>query len=87
MISLQNQGRLGSSLSWIHSRGFNTEQAVANLFLTLGSSRGRGKRAAGWFADYIEEQGDKVMRSFTLDAGIIGWAHAGKEYVELMDGY
>lgn len=42
---------------------------------------------AGWFADYIEEQGDKVMRSFALEAGIDGWVHAGEDYVKLIDGY
>ena len=27
------------------------------------------------------------MRSFALEAGIDGWVHAGKEYVQLVDGY
>ncbi len=27
------------------------------------------------------------MRSFALEAGIDGWAHAGGDYVKLTDGY
>lgn len=57
------------------------------MFLSKGSSRGRGNRAAGWFADYIEEQDDKVMGSFALEAGIEGWSRAGGDYVKLMDDY
>ena len=56
-------------------------------FGALDSSRGRGPRAAGWLEDYIQDQGDTVMRSYTLAEGIKGWALGGKEYVELMDGY
>ncbi|KAI9854644.1 MAG: hypothetical protein M1824_000230 [Vezdaea acicularis] len=60
---------------------------IARIVWYCGSSRGRGNRAAGWFGDYIEDQGDKVMKSFALEAGINGWAHAGEDYVKLMDGY
>ena len=52
-----------------------------------GSSRGRGTRAAGWFADYIKEKGCEKMESLVLEDGINGWAHAGLEYVQMMDGY
>jgi arsenical-resistance protein 2 len=55
--------------------------------MAVGSSRGRGNRAAGWFADHITEKGDTVMRSYTLGEGIKGWALAGEEYVKLMDEY
>jgi len=55
--------------------------------VAIGSSRGRGNRAAGWFADLIAEKGDTVMRSYTLEEGIKGWAPAGEEYVKLMDEY
>lgn len=56
--------------------------------LAVGSSRRRGNHAAGWFADYIVEKGDTVMRSCcTLEDGINGWAPAGEEYVKLMDEY
>ncbi|KAF4636487.1 hypothetical protein G7Y89_g1599 [Cudoniella acicularis] len=53
----------------------------------LGSSRGRGSRAAGWFADYIQDQNDGRMESYALEEGIMGWATAGEEYVEMMDEY
>ncbi len=52
-----------------------------------GSSRGRGTRAAGWFDDMIKEKGNKSMKSVILLEGISGWAAAGKEYSDLMDGY
>ncbi|KAH7364325.1 Rhodanese-like domain-containing protein [Rhexocercosporidium sp. MPI-PUGE-AT-0058] len=52
-----------------------------------GSSKGRGSRAAGWFDDFIKDRGDKEMKSVTLEGGVAGWAGAGREYVELMDGY
>jgi len=55
--------------------------------VAVGSSRGRGHRAAGWFADYVTEKGDTVMKSYTLEEGIKGWAVAGEEYVKLMDEY
>jgi arsenical-resistance protein 2 len=53
----------------------------------LGSSRGRGTRAAGWFNDYIQEQSDKEMKSVILVGGIKGWATAGEDYAKSMDGY
>lgn len=53
----------------------------------IGSSKGRGTRAAGWFDDYIKEQGDEAMRSVILEGGVTGWANAGVEYVGFMDGY
>ncbi|KAJ5794061.1 hypothetical protein N7457_000660 [Penicillium paradoxum] len=52
-----------------------------------GSSGGRGTRAAGWFADYLEEKQDTVVKSLVLTGGIKGWAAAGLEYTALMDGY
>lgn len=51
------------------------------------SSRGRGTRAAGWFDDYIADQGDEKMRSLVLSEGVKGWALAGPDYVQQMDGY
>ncbi|KAL4723579.1 hypothetical protein ACLX1H_009217 [Fusarium chlamydosporum] len=41
------------------------------------SSRGRGPRAAGWFKDYLDQQGDYQMKSLVLSEGITGWAKAG----------
>ena len=52
----------------------------------LGSSRGRGTRAAGWFDDYIQDRKDPVMKSMTLEGGIKGWFCAGDDYVQFMDG-
>jgi len=54
-----------------------------------GSSRGRGTRAASWFADYLKERGEesKGMESLFLEGGIKGWACAGENYVKLMDEY
>lgn len=51
------------------------------------SSKGRGPRAAGWFDDMIKERGNQSMKSVTLLGGVSGWAAAGKEYSDLMDGY
>ncbi len=51
------------------------------------SSRGRGTRAAGWFSDYLSDQGDGDMQSLILVNGIKGWATAGQEYTEWMDEY
>ncbi|OIW32811.1 hypothetical protein CONLIGDRAFT_558176, partial [Coniochaeta ligniaria NRRL 30616] len=51
------------------------------------SSKGRGNRAAGWFADHIAERGDTQMQSLVLLEGIKGWATAGEEYVQKMDEY
>jgi arsenical-resistance protein 2 len=53
----------------------------------LASSKGRGNRAAGWFDDYIADQGNKQMKSFALLDGVKGWATAGDEYVEWMVEY
>ncbi|KAH8700205.1 Rhodanese-like domain-containing protein [Talaromyces proteolyticus] len=52
-----------------------------------GSSRGRGVRAAGWFADYLEEQQDTTLQSLVLEGGVKGWVAAGPEYTELMSEY
>lgn len=57
------------------------------LNVIAASSRGRGPRAAGWFSDYIVDSGDEVMESLILVGGIKGWATAGGEFLEWMDGY
>ena len=53
----------------------------------VASSRGRGTRAAGWFHDYLSEQGDGDVKSLILVEGIKGWANARPQYTERMDGY
>jgi len=54
-----------------------------------GSSRGRGTRAAAWFADFAEEteKGNASMQSIVLLEGIKGWASAGDEFTTNMQGY
>ncbi|KAL4933305.1 putative arsenate reductase (Arc2) [Aspergillus undulatus] len=61
---------------------------VRDVVFYCGSSQGRGTRAAGWFADYIKEQGgDAKVRSWKLEGGIKGWVKAGEEFTALMDGF
>ncbi|KAJ8103383.1 Rhodanese-like domain-containing protein [Lipomyces tetrasporus] len=60
---------------------------VPSIIWYCGSSRGRGTRAAGWFADYIKQQNDPTLKSLVLEGGIKGWTAAGEEYTALMDGY
>lgn len=65
---------------------FNSSETNRSL-RTLASSKGRGNRAAGWFADHIADQGDDQMESLALAEGIKGWATAGDEYVQWMLEY
>ncbi|KAL2269211.1 hypothetical protein VTJ83DRAFT_4057 [Remersonia thermophila] len=60
---------------------------VRKVIWYCGSSTGRGSRATGWMADHIASVGDKEMQSLALAGGIKGWAAAGPEFVEWMDGY
>ncbi|KAJ5374676.1 hypothetical protein N7517_006682, partial [Penicillium concentricum] len=60
---------------------------ITNVVWYCGSSRGRGVRAANWFAEYLEEQKDIKMKSLVLEGGIKGWKTAGKDYTQLMDEY
>lgn len=58
------------------------------LFIDLaGSSRGRGTRAACWFADTLVREGVTSVQSMILEGGIKGWARGGEQYVEFMDEY
>ena len=54
---------------------------------SLGSSRGRGTRAAGWFQDLLDDTETKGILSAILLEGVGGWARAGEEYTSLMDEY
>jgi arsenical-resistance protein 2 len=51
------------------------------------SSKGRGSRAAGWFADYIVDKADKDMESIVLTGGINEWVAGGVEFIELVTEY
>lgn len=59
------------------------------MLIRLGSSQGRGSRAAAWFQDYINEEGTRVglMQSMILAGGIKGWVAGGEEYVNFVDGF
>ncbi|KAK7718928.1 hypothetical protein SLS63_010341 [Diaporthe eres] len=61
--------------------------ALRKVIWYCGSSRGRGTRAAGWFADHVADRGDSGMQSLVLLDGIRGWATAGGEYVQWMEEY
>lgn len=58
-----------------------------------GSSTGRGSRGAGWLQDYAikvaQEKGLEApeVTVYALEGGVRGWANAGPEYVEYMEGY
>lgn len=58
-----------------------------NSVLTLGSSKGRGTRAAARFDDLIRDRGVGLISSIILKDGIAGWANTGVEYTSLMEGY
>ncbi|PWY71252.1 arsenate reductase [Aspergillus eucalypticola CBS 122712] len=64
-----------------------SQSQATKVIWYCGSSKGRGMRAASWFADYIEQQQDTRMRSLVLEGGIKGWVAAGKEYTDFMDEY
>ncbi|KAL4803441.1 Rhodanese-like domain-containing protein [Aspergillus unguis] len=62
---------------------------VRDVAFYCGSSQGRGTRAAGWFADYLADQGvaESEVKSWKLEGGIKGWVKGGEEYTRLMDGF
>ncbi|KAK9452447.1 Rhodanese-like domain-containing protein, partial [Dipodascopsis uninucleata] len=64
-----------------------SQTPVRTVVWCCGSSRGRGTRAAGWFADYLAVQNNTMIRSLVLEGGIKGWATSGKEYTSWMDEY
>lgn len=53
--------------------------------LVVGSSRGRGTRAACWFADALAKLNVQTVQSMILEGGIKGWVNGGQEYTEYMD--
>ncbi|CAI7580772.1 unnamed protein product [Penicillium discolor] len=64
-----------------------SNSSVKYVIWYCGSSAGRGTRASGWFADYLEDKEDTEVKSLVLSGGIKGWAAAGPDYTSLMDGY
>ncbi|XXH04985.1 hypothetical protein Hte_011409 [Hypoxylon texense] len=60
---------------------------VHKVIWYCSQSRGRGPRAAGWFHDYLTDQGDNEVQSLVLLQGITGWAAAGNHYTDWMDDY
>ncbi|RPB04158.1 hypothetical protein L873DRAFT_1667535 [Choiromyces venosus 120613-1] len=60
---------------------------VSTIVFYCGSSQGRGARAASWMQDYINEKGDKNMKSYALEWGIKGWVKEGGKLLEMIDGY
>lgn len=56
-------------------------------FSKLGSSKGRGSRAAGWFDDLIQDRNVEGISSIILKDGVAGWANAGEDYISLMEEY
>ncbi|KAG4267537.1 major facilitator superfamily transporter [Fusarium proliferatum] len=92
--SIMQGGTIRGSINLPAQSLYPTIKTLYNLFKAAGvqkviwycsSSRGRGSRAAGWFKDHLDEQGDKHMESVILFEGITGWAKAGGEFVEWMD--
>ncbi|KAF8448142.1 Rhodanese-like domain-containing protein [Terfezia claveryi] len=70
-----------------------TKAAGGKAVFYCGSSKGRGARAAGWLQDYANKQAKEEgkqepdIKSYALEGGIRGWAHAEQEYVKLIEGY
>lgn len=56
-------------------------------FVSPGSSRGRGPRAAAWFADHLMYLQEPDVQSLTLEGGIKGWVEGGPEFIHWMDEY
>ena len=55
--------------------------------LVVGSSRGRGTRAACWFADALARGNVPSVQSMILEGGIKGWVSGGQEYTDYIDEY
>ncbi|RYP09702.1 hypothetical protein DL764_001128 [Monosporascus ibericus] len=84
IVDACNMGQGGTIRGSINLPAQSLYHSIPTLY---SSSRGRGNRAAGWFADYIVDQDDSEMRSVILQGGINGWVAAGEEYIQWMDGY
>lgn len=62
-------------------------QTSVDLSSTLGSSKGRGSRAAGWFSDLLQDHSIDNIKSVVLSGGIAGWVQGGPDFVEWIEGY
>ena len=70
-----------------YSVGFlNTHVRITNI-TPIGSSKGRGTRCSGWFADFLQDKGETELQSLTLEGGIKGWVKAGEKFTQEVDGY
>jgi len=82
-----SKGCVQHALTRTYSSRIRTPNEFCADFTPVGSSRGRGNRAAAWFADYIKEESDDSMQSLVLEGGIKGWVAEKGEYVEYMQDY
>ncbi|KEQ57859.1 uncharacterized protein M437DRAFT_60783, partial [Aureobasidium melanogenum CBS 110374] len=54
---------------------------IPKVIWYCGSSKGRGNRAASWFADYVAEQEEtNTIQSVALVKGIKGWVEGGPSF-------
>ncbi|CAD0100643.1 unnamed protein product, partial [Aureobasidium mustum] len=55
---------------------------IPKVIWYCSSSKGRGSRAASWFADYVAEhdKSDCPIKSVALVQGIKGWVAAGPDF-------
>nr|KAK5432350.1 hypothetical protein LTR18_011139 [Exophiala xenobiotica] len=68
-------------------KSWHQKRHMVLRLVRLGSSRGRGTRAAGWFQDFLDDTKTEGILSAILLDGIGGWARACNEYTCLMDEY
>ena len=62
---------------------------IRTQLIATGSSKGRGNRAAAWFADYVAEQehGNGSIQSLALTKGIKVWVDAGAPFTDRMSEF
>lgn len=68
-------------------RGMQLTHWLSADLSCVGSSRGRGNRAAAWFADYLKSKSDQRMQSLVLEGGIKKWVGEKGEYLHYMQDY
>jgi len=64
-----------------------SEAKIPYVIWYCGSSKGRGNRAAGWFADHLSEKAGNKMQSMVLVGGIQEWVNGGEEFTKLVEEY